>query len=152
MAPLVAALVLGSALLHATWNALLRSGADRLASITVMSVMSGAAAAIACLVLPLPAPAAWPVVVLSAALQIAFRRRWPPIRRDRETLKALMGGVLSLIGYGVVVWAMSTSQMARVSGLRETSILFAAAIGVVFLKEPLSARRIACALLIAAGV
>ena len=72
----------------------------------------------------------------------AMRRRCSPFGRDRETLKALLSGLFSLVGYGVVVWALSTSQMARVSGLRETSIPFAATIGVVFPKEPLTPRRL----------
>jgi uncharacterized membrane protein len=41
--------------------------------------------------------------------------------------------------------------MAKVSGLRETSILFATIIGVLFLKEPFTARRAVCAVLISAG-
>jgi uncharacterized membrane protein len=41
--------------------------------------------------------------------------------------------------------------MARVSGLRETSILFATVIGAVFLKEPFTLRRGASAVLITAG-
>lgn len=268
--PLVLGLVLASALLHASWNALLRSGADRLWSITVMCAMSGLAAALAVPFLPLPAPAAWPFVLLSAALQIAYclflvrayrdgllsqvypiargvapllvalgaavfagehlasralvglalvsggivgmsfgrgrpdvrstlaavasgafvagymvsdglgvraaghagayvawmslaqglpmpliflaiRRRFPPVGADRETAKALGGGLVSLAAYGVVVWAMSVTDMAKVSGLRETSILFATIIAAVFLREPLTLRRAACAVVICAG-
>src|SRR5207248_2736765 len=36
----------------------------------------------------------------------AIRRRWPPLANDRETWKALGGGVISIVAYGVVVWAM----------------------------------------------
>ena len=50
------------------------------------------------------------------------------------------------------MWALSVAPMAAVSALRETSVLFAAIIGVKLLGEPLGARRIAAAALVAAGV
>ena len=268
--PLVLSLVLGAALLHASWNALLRSGLDRLWSITLMCAVGASAAAIATLFLPLPAPASWPYAALSATLQIgyclflarayeqgelgqiypiargaapllvalgaavfagerlgpqaivglglvsggivalslgkdrpdlrstlaalatggfvagymvtdgvgvrlsghplsyvawmtlaqgapmpliylALRRRFPPLRADAETFKALGGGVLGLVAYTVVVWALSLAPMAKVSGLRETSSLFAAILGVLFLKERFTIRRGACAALITVG-
>jgi drug/metabolite transporter (DMT)-like permease len=268
--PRIALLVLAAALLHATWNALLRSGQDRLAAMTLMCMVSGAAGVIAGLASPAPNPAVWPFAVLSTLIQIAYcvvlvraydrgelsqiypitrgsapllvalgaliaagerpepaallglvmvsggimglalgrdrphiaatlaalaggvliagytvsdgvavrlsghptayigwmyalqgapmplvyrlmRGRWPPIRRDGDTAKGVAGGLLSALSYGVVVWAMGMSPMARVAGLRETGILFAAIIGVVFLKERFTLRRGVCAVLIAAG-
>ena len=82
---------------------------------------------------------------------LAIRRRLPAIGNDRETWKAVGGGVISMLGYGVVVWALSFTAMAKVSGLRETSILFAAIIGALFLKEPFTIRRAGCAIAITAG-
>lgn len=268
--PQVAALVLGAALLHASWNALLKSGLDRLWSITLMCAVSALAAAVAVWFLPLPAPAAWACAALSAVLQIAYclflvrayevgelgqvfpiargaapllvalggavfaherlpppaiaglalisggivalgrgrdaldgrvardaaiagafiagymvtdgigvrlagnafsyvawmtllqgapmplvylalRRRFPPLRPDPETLKALGGGILGLIAYSVVVWAMSLAPLAKVSGLRETSILFATVLGALFLGERFTLRKGACAVAITAG-
>jgi hypothetical protein len=267
---LVFALVLASALLHAAWNVLLRSGADRLWSITVMSLVSGLAALIALAFVPTPALASWPYAAFSGALQVgyclfliwayekgelgqvypiargaapllvalgaavfagerlsvpavgglvlvsagiiglslgrerlnahatalalasggfiagymvcdglgvrlsghpvgyfvwmslaqaapmpfayfAIRRRWPAMALDRETAKAVGGGAISIVAYGVVVWAMAGAQMAKISGLRETSILFAAILAAVFLKERFSLRRGLCAVLISAG-
>lgn len=72
MPPLAVGAALAAALMHASWNALLRGRADRLWSITVMSVMSAASGAVAALFLPLPAPPSWPFIALSAALQIAY--------------------------------------------------------------------------------
>lgn len=268
--PLVLGLILGAALLHASWNALLRSGLDRLWSITLMCAVAAVAAAIAIPFLPVPAPASWPYAAFSALVQIgyclfltrayekgelgqvypiargaapllvavgaavfagerlaptgiaglmlvssgivglslgrsrldarstvdalitglciagymitdgvgvrlsghpiayvawmtlaqgapmplvylALRRRFPPLRLDAEAWKSLGGGVLGLIAYAVVVWAMSLAPLAKVSGLRETSILFAAIIGAVFLKERFTLRRGACAALITTG-
>ena len=72
MTPFVAGLVLCAALLHATWNALLRSGLDRLWSITVMSVTTAVLAAPVLPFLPLPAVASWPYLGLSASLQVGY--------------------------------------------------------------------------------
>jgi drug/metabolite transporter (DMT)-like permease len=268
--PLIVGLLLASALLHASWNVLLRSGADRLWSITVMSLVSGAVAAVAVFFLPLPAPPSWAFALGSGLLQIgycvflvwayehgelgqvypiargaapllvalgaalfagerlsplaltglalvssgilglslgrqrlhlratalalasggfiasymvcdgigvrasgqpiayfawmslaqaapmplvyfALRRRWPAIRPDREAAKALGGGAISIVSYGVVVWAMAGAVMAKVSGLRETSILFATILAALFLGEAFTWRRGVCAVLITTG-
>lgn len=268
--PLIVALLLGSALLHATWNVLLRSGEDRLWSVTVMSLVSGLVGALGALLLPAPAVASWPYAAFSGALQVgycvfltwayekgefgqvypiargaapllvavgaavfagerlspgalaglvlvssgimglslgrdrldapttllalatggfiaaymvsdgigvrlagnslsyfawmslaqaapmafvyfALRRRWPTVHLDRESAKAVGGGLISVVAYGAVVWALAGAEMAKVSGLRETSILFAAILGTVFLKERFTLRRGGCAVLISAG-
>jgi drug/metabolite transporter (DMT)-like permease len=268
--PLVLALVLCAAVLHASWNAMLKSGLDRLWSITLMCAVAAVAAGVAVFFLPAPDRASWGYIALSASLQIgyclflvrayekgelgqvypiargaapllvalgaavfagerlaapalaglaavsggivalslgkdrldgrstrdavitgvfiagymvsdgigvrlsgdafsyvawmtlvqgapmplvylALRRGFPPLRPDPETLKALGGGVLGLVSYGVVVWAMSLAPMAKVSGLRETSILFAVIIGALFLKERFTLRRGVCAAVITAG-
>ncbi len=64
----------------------------------------------------------------------------------------LIGGVLSLVAYWIVIWAMTVAPIALVAALRETSVLFGAAIAVVFLKEPLRPLRIAAAMLIVLGI
>jgi drug/metabolite transporter (DMT)-like permease len=270
VSPFVVLLILAAALIHATWNALLRSGDDRLAAMTLMCLVSAATGAGLLVAAPFPASAAWPYAAASAVVQIVYcvilvaayerghlsqiypmargsapllvalgaavfagerlgvpalaglglvsggivglamgrdrphgadtaaalasgaliaaytvldglgvrragssggyiglmyllqgvpmplvyrllRGRWLPVRRDRDTLKGLGGGLLAAVGYGVIVWALGGSQMARVSGLRETAILFAAIIGMVFLNEPLTWRRGLCAVSIAAG-
>lgn len=268
--PLIAALVLGSALLHATWNVLLRSGADRLWSITVMSIVSGGVGAVAVFFLPTPETPSWAFAATSGLLQIgyclflvwayekgelgqvypiargaapllvalgaaifagerlsplslaglalvscgiiglslgrnrlhaqatllavasggfiasymvcdgigvrlsghpvayfawmsmaqaapmpfayfALRRRWPVIGLNREAAKAVGGGAISIVAYGVVVWSMAGAAMAKVSGLRETSILFAAILAALFLRERFTWRRGVCAGLITLG-
>jgi drug/metabolite transporter (DMT)-like permease len=68
----VLALVLLSALLHATWNAALRSGVDRLWSMTVMCATTAAIALPVALSLPAPARASWPYLASSALLQVAY--------------------------------------------------------------------------------
>jgi drug/metabolite transporter (DMT)-like permease len=270
MSPLVIGLVLGAAVLHATWNAILRSGADRLWSVVVMGAICGLIALPVALIAPHPAAASWPYLVTSAALQIvyclflvrmyrhgqlahvypiargaapllvtlgaaafageqlaplslagvllvsagiaaiafgrsrpdaassgyalvtgafiaaymlvdgvgvrlsghavgyaavqaaaqglpmplvylAIRRRWPAIAPSLELGKMAVGALISVSAYGVVIWAMSLSPMGQVSALRETSILFAALIGAVFLKERLTVQRLVGAAMIAGG-
>jgi drug/metabolite transporter (DMT)-like permease len=64
----------------------------------------------------------------------------------------LIGGALSLAAYWIAIWAMTVAPIALVAALRETSVLFAAAIAVVVLKEPLQRPRIIAALMIVAGL
>ena len=66
--------------------------------------------------------------------------------------KSAAGGALQLAAYGLVVWALVLAPMAAVSALRETSVLFAAIIGVKLLGEPLGTRRITAAALVAVGL
>ena len=68
-----------------------------------------------------------------------------------EVAKAVCGGLISLAAYGVIIWAMRDSAMGAVSALRETSVVFAALLGAVFLNERLTALRILACCIIAAG-
>jgi drug/metabolite transporter (DMT)-like permease len=61
-------------------------------------------------------------------------------------------GFLSILSYGSAVYAFSLMETARVSALRETSVVFAALMGTLFLKEGFGARRIGAALALAAGL
>ncbi len=270
MSPSVAAVVLLSALLHASWNALLHSGRDRLRTITVMNLAMLAAAVAAMPVLPVPERASWPYIVASGLLEVgyslflirayrygdlgqaypiargsspvlvalgarlfagerlapaavtgivlvsggivalAFKGRHPGIRSTaaalatgcfiaaytvvdgigvrlsgdsfaytawmvlvwslpmpaillavrgrtalrisgREVAKAAAAGLLSLSAYGVVIWAMTSGPMGPISALRETSVVFAALIGRIFLDEKLTFRRAAACVVIALG-
>ncbi len=64
----------------------------------------------------------------------------------------LAGGAMSLIAYGIALWAMSRAPIALVAALRETSVLFAAVIGVTFLREPVLPVRIVAGALVMLGV
>lgn len=64
----------------------------------------------------------------------------------------LGGGVLTIISYGIAIWAMTLAPIAIVAALRETSVLFGALIAVALLKEPLRASRIVAALMIVGGL
>ena len=270
MTPLVIALVLCAAVLHASWNAVLRGRDDKLWSVTVMSFAATVVAIPMVLLLPLPVAASWPYLALSVALQVVYSwflvtayrladlgQIYPIVRGSvpllvtlgavifagerlslpalagivlvsvgimslalgkgraqpaavaaalanslviatytvtdgigarlsgnsfayvswifvlygiampaafmamrgalivgwsaPETRTVLLAGVVQLVTYGTVIWALTMAPIGPVSALRETSIVFAALIGRVFLSEPLTARRLGACVVIAAG-
>lgn len=61
------------------------------------------------------------------------------------------GGIIASLAYGIVIWAMSLGPMAHIVSLRETSVIIAALIGTLVLKEPFGPRRVAAATVVAAG-
>lgn len=264
------ALVLFAAALHASWNAMLRGGRDRLWSMTVMNIATVILCAVAVLLVAVPAPVSWPYIIASGLLHVGYslflvrtyrtgdlgqtytiargsspvlvtlgaavfagelpgplgivgillvsggiislaferreqsgavlpyalitgafigaysvtdgvgvrltsdaigytlwmelvagvifpfayahRRGWGSlVRGARETGIAAAGGLISILGYGIIIYAMSKGPMGSVSALRETSVMFAAIIGAVFLHERLTPYRLMACLVIAAG-
>ena len=266
--------VLGAALLHAGWNAVLKSGADPFVTVTHLSLCSGTIALLCLPLVSVPVPAAWIWLALSAVIHTAYRLlliqayrtgdlvHVYPIARgaaplitaigtllligesigtagflgvgalsfgvflmsirggrlatfDRRavgfalgsavstagyslvdgigaringsgpsfalwmfvgnmlvmqvfalavkgpsiyrTLPAtwptvLAGGLMSMLAYFIVIWAMTQAPIALVAALRETSVLFAGLISLLILKEPFTRWRAAAALIIVAGV
>jgi len=66
--------------------------------------------------------------------------------------KGLLAGALCLVAYGIVLWAQTRAPLAEVAAIRETSVVFAALIGMRLLAERFGVRRVAAAALIAAGI
>jgi len=64
----------------------------------------------------------------------------------------LLSGALGVSSFGVFMWALGRAPVGPVSALRETSVLFAALIGALFLGEQPSWRRYVAATAIAAGI
>lgn len=64
----------------------------------------------------------------------------------------LAGGTMSLGAYGIVIWATTVAPIALVAALRESSVLFATAISVLILREPLTRWRAFSAVAIVAGI
>ena len=62
------------------------------------------------------------------------------------------GAMMSMGSYGIALWAMRHAPIASIAALRETSVLFAAIISFVVLKEALNPWRVVSALLIVSGV
>jgi len=84
--------------------------------------------------------------IVCARRENAFSRigkRWRP---------GLAAGLMSIAAYWLVVWALSQTPMALVSAVRETSVVFAALIATVVLKEGSARRRLLAALVVAIGL
>nr|WP_217355729.1 DMT family transporter [Ruegeria arenilitoris] len=64
----------------------------------------------------------------------------------------ILGGFVSMLAYGLVLYAKNFAPLGAVSALRETSVIFAALIGFVFLHEGYWVRRLGAAILMAGGV
>ena len=81
-----------------------------------------------------------------------WRRRGRVAQVVRAHIKlGLIGGTVGGISYSIAIWAMGVGPIAHVVAIRETSVLFAAAIGAFLLKEPFGAYRIAAAAVVASG-
>ncbi|HEX7928230.1 MAG TPA: DMT family transporter, partial [bacterium] len=81
---------------------------------------------------------------------------YPPVRRrgwePHWAWLLLVGGGLCCAAYLTVVWALSLQAAAPVSALRETSVIFAALLGSLLLREPFGTRRVAASAVVAMGV
>jgi drug/metabolite transporter (DMT)-like permease len=67
-------------------------------------------------------------------------------------VQGLVWGAVSLSVYAGELWAMTRAPIALVAALRESSILFATLIAVMWLREPLKPSRIAGAGVVALGL
>ncbi len=73
----------------------------------------------------------------------ATRRHWR---------QGLASGMLALFAYSLVLYALAYGAMAPIAALRETSMIFAAAIGALVLREGFGARRVLASVLVCVGV
>lgn len=89
--------------------------------------------------------------LLAPASYIMLRDARTLVRGRQEMLVAAGGGLASLLAYGIVIFAMARGAMGPVSALRETSVVFAAVIGRIFLRERLNRYRITACLVVATG-
>ncbi|MGH8867640.1 MAG: EamA family transporter [Actinomycetes bacterium] len=64
----------------------------------------------------------------------------------------LLGGALSLLAYGLVLWAQTRGALAPIAALRESSIIFGAVIGAVWFHERFGPPRVVAAVLVSAGI
>lgn len=77
-------------------------------------------------------------------------RLWPVARAS--LLPGAVGGAMQVGAYWIIVWALAVAPMGMVSGLRETSVLFAALISSFVLKEGFGAWRFVSAALVGFGL
>jgi drug/metabolite transporter (DMT)-like permease len=86
-------------------------------------------------------------------LWVFARRGKPALNYLRASApRGLVGGACSLAAYGIVLWAMTRAPVAAVAALRETSVLFAALMGSLWLKEGFGLPRLAGAASVVAGI
>jgi drug/metabolite transporter (DMT)-like permease len=71
---------------------------------------------------------------------------------DKLFVTGITGGAISALAYGLVIYAKTLSPLGVVSTLRETSVLFAAFIGIILLGERPWQGRMVAAAVVASGV
>lgn len=144
-------LALFAAILHATWNAFLRNGVDRLWTVTIMSFSGTIVALAGVLTYPPPTAAAWLYILLSACLQVGYSvflvaayrygelGQVYPIVRGSVPLLVAIGTLLvagerptilqtagvALVAAGIISLSFGKGRAAR------SSILFALATGAI---------------------
>ena len=86
--------------------------------------------------------------------------RWREARARGDTpdlalsglLISLLGGVFSIIAYGIVLYANTLAPLGAVSAVRESSVIIAALIGIILLGEQPRLPRLVSATLVGAGI
>lgn len=96
----------------------------------------------------------WTFVLTALLLLLSTRMLrgqalWGAIRPLWRT--AVLGGAGTLGAYSMVLWAMGHAPIAAVAALRESSIVFAAIIGVVFLHERIGRARLLAIAMVCLG-
>jgi len=97
----------------------------------------------------------WLMVLESLCVPMfaVFRRRDVLLKQPKRILLAgLAAGALSVLAYGLVLWAQTRGALAPIAALRETSVIFGAIIGTLIFREPFGRTRIAATVLVAAGI
>jgi drug/metabolite transporter (DMT)-like permease len=77
-----------------------------------------------------------------AAAALAWKQNW---------MRTLCSGLLGTVSFCVFLWALGRAQVGPVSALRETSIVFAALIGMTFLGERRTPSRVLATVIVMLG-
>lgn len=93
------------------------------------------------------------VTGLSVILFSLQRRKHDMLRHVQANIAVgLTAGILSICAFVASLWAISRVPMAPIAALRETSIIFAVLISVIFLKERFALNRLVASLLVVLGI
>lgn len=85
-------------------------------------------------------------------IAVVIRGRDLPRQLRSQLTAGLTGGVLSLLAYGLVLWAPTRGALAPIAALRETSIVIGAVIGTIVFHEPFGRTRMIATLLVTTGI
>ena len=91
------------------------------------------------------------VTLLLVAFALRGRGLLSQLER-RVWARGLSVGILSLLAYGLVVWAQARGNLATIAALRETSIVIAALIGALFFHERFGRYRLAASAVVVTGI
>lgn len=91
----------------------------------------------------------WICVTITA---LALRRGQLAAAIRPQWRTAMAAGALSILSFGAALYAMSLIDAAKVSALRETSVVIAALMGAIFLGEGFGIRRLGAAAVLAAAL
>ena len=124
--------VLAAALLHATWNALVKVGTSRVGTMMVLSGVQGLIGLGVVMTQPLPAAAVWPWLVASGLVHSAYKlfltfayehgdlsRVYPLARGTAPMITLIVGGlwlgevVTGPEAFGILVLGMGILMLAR---------------------------------------
>lgn len=120
MNAVVISLVLGAALLHASWNAMMKSGSDRLFWMTLLCVCQGVISAVVLLVLGLPAAASLPYAVASAIVHAVYQLllvRMYAVGDFGQTYPIARGSSPLLVTLGALVLAHEALSPHKILGV-----------------------------------
>jgi drug/metabolite transporter (DMT)-like permease len=106
MEPAIFALVLGAALLHASWNALVKTGGDPFLRLAVVNLVSGLCALPFLFAVGLPAVASWPFLLASIVihhgyyLALAYGYRHGDLSHVYPIARGIAPPLVALIAWG----------------------------------------------------
>jgi drug/metabolite transporter (DMT)-like permease len=98
---------------------------------------------------------AWLILLESLCVPMfALARRRDVLLKQppRVLLSGLAAGALSLLAYGLVLWAQTRGALAPIAALRETSVIFGAIIGALVFREPFGRTRITATVIVVGGI
>lgn len=94
-------------------------------------------------------------LVLSVPIPLfAAWQRGPALARHIRHYGAVsvFGGLTYCAAYGLVLWAMTLDNVAKIAALRESSVIIGAVIATVLFKEPFGRRRLIAAVTVTVGI
>ena len=119
--------VLGAAFLHASWNAIIRVGKDKVAGMLLLSTSQGLMGLAMLMTLPLPTGAAWGWLAASTLFHTAYK--------------------------AFLTFAYERGDLSRVYPIaRGTAPMMVALIGAVFLADVIAPKQYLGVLLVGAGI